>query len=650
MNTVKNIYSIKEYLLDCKSFNSKFKEKIIEKNDEQLDYIVSPIDENVYLSACAGSGKTEVVAMKATYEISKWNSLGGIAILTFTNEATDTITSRIKQYSDIKSFYPHYVGTLTSFINGYITQKFANHHIEFKKNTQSYSVIDKDLKPYNNPWIKSYKAPFSYITKKKKRLDIYAHQIYYDPKIKDFVIYLPNFKTKTTISFKEYYYSDSFQEYLKNLRQESKKDWLFKEDYLLDELKKLKKRFYKDGFANFEDLNSIAYSTLNNNLEISSRLAKRFPLILVDECQDLSWIEIEILKSLSVNGSKLHFIGDLNQAIYEFKNATPNDTLKLISNFKLLRLTQNYRSCQTIVNTTNKIASLPLSLQGNAEDIFKENSILYIEYSSLDMLKNTYNSVLEKLRITTNQAAILVRSKKLKEELKKENDIHNHYLIMALQLWHTNVPSDQIRALTYTGYFISKYFGSGINQKNYHCPKEITSVYQWRLFLKDFLNICSQYPALMNFKTVKYGEWYKDYRETHLNIINKAYMSLKNFDEIKDRNFDTVKVITPKGTTKLPVEISKNLSSNTQPQVLTIHASKGCEFDSVMVVSNNDIKSSGFWKNWIEEEGETRRIGYVANSRAKYSLVWAIPTLQPEEKILLESLGFKNYLDLVNKA
>ena len=45
-------------------------------------------------------------------------------------------------------------------------------------------------------------------------------------------------------------------------------------------------------------------------------LSKRFPLIIIDECQDLSWVQLNILKKLQEQESTLHFIGDLNQAIY----------------------------------------------------------------------------------------------------------------------------------------------------------------------------------------------------------------------------------------------------------------------------------------------------------------------------------------------
>nr|WP_281278205.1 hypothetical protein [Paenibacillus anaericanus] len=72
-----------------------------------------------------------------------------------------------------------------------------------------------------------------------------------------------------------------------------------------------------------------------------------------------------------------------------------------------------------------------------------------------------------------------------------------------------------------------------------------------------------------------------------------------------------------------------------------MHSVKGKDFEGVMVVSSQRNTGSGHWKQWIESDGEAKRIGYVASTRAKYSLIWAVPTLKKGEKIIIESYGFK---------
>ena len=100
--------------------------RIKEKTDDQLDYILSSIDTNTYLEACAGSGKTEVLGIKAAYEICRWTSRdSGIAVLSFTNDAADTILDRVMTFYRKPLPSNHFVGTFSSFVHGYIAQKFG---------------------------------------------------------------------------------------------------------------------------------------------------------------------------------------------------------------------------------------------------------------------------------------------------------------------------------------------------------------------------------------------------------------------------------------------------------------------------------------------------------------------------------------------
>lgn len=621
-------------------FSTFIMEKIHEKHEEQLEYIISPITENIYLEACAGSGKTEVVGMKAAYEINKWNSNSGIAILTFTNEATETIKKRVKQYSKNTSLYPHFIGTLTSFVHGYIAQKFGSKFIKTKEKDSSYSVIDKNIDIYKNHWLTNYKLPFSFITKNNTKIPLYAHQLYYDHKIKDYIIHLPNIGK---ISLQDYYYSDSFQKFVNELRQKKQQQWLFKLDYIQKKIKEIKLNFYKDGFANFEDLNNIAYTILKNMPIVMSKLAEKYPLILIDECQDLSWIELEILKLLNSGGSNLHFIGDLNQAIYEFKNASPEDTLYTVSNFKKLQLTNNFRSCQSIVDVANKVASISIPIKGLAKDYLKENSVLYLEYNDINMLKETYIKFLKQINVSAENATILVRQAKMKDLIEQTTVQSPHSLIDALQLWYTRNPTNQIKALELAGSYIQKYFDGGKSKKDYFCPKGITSTYKWRIFLKNYLESFSSYPLLLDFTNKTYGVWYNEFRNIALKILNEAYKILIEYDnEIELRDFNKMIIRTPSKTANKDIKIIGNLKLFEYPSVTTIHSSKGSQYDAVMVVSNENKTSSGNWRKWIVNDGESKRIGYVANTRAKYSLLWAIPTLTIEEKKIIESYGFKS--------
>lgn len=621
------------------SYISIINSKVREKTEQQLKYVLSSAKENIFLEACAGSGKTEVVGMKAAFEIRKWRSTNsGIAVLTFTNDATDTIKERVKIFSGLTSLYPHYIGTLSGFIHGFIAQsygyKFSKH--KNREGDTSYRLIDKSLVVYDNHWLKKYKLP--YLNHTSSSQDVYANQIYYDHKINDIIIhYSENYK----ISLKDYYQLNEVQEFIQSFREKKGNKHLLSFEFIKKEIGKIKQTFFEDGFANFEDMNYIAYRVLKKSDHLAALLATRFPLIIVDECQDLSWIEINILDQLKNAGAFLHFVGDLNQSIYEFKDADPVTTKQYLSVFEKYFLTDNFRSCHSIVNTSNKLLGVSLSIRGLEIDKYGEKSVCYLEYQDLASLKQKYIEFLMEVEIPFNNSAILVRQQNMKLDLEANYKESKHLIIDALQLWIENTPKSRILALELASRHLHRWFGGAKTRRNYNCPSSINSAYRWRIFIKDFLDGCSAVSDLIRFDGINYSTWYKNFNNNFLNIVQEAYQNLA-IDDSEKRDFSEIsKLISPRGTAKQDIVVYNMPDKINQLSVNTIHSVKGQAFDSVMVVSSLKNSGSGHWKKWIEKELESGRIGYVANTRAKYSLVWGVPILSKEERDLLESYGFK---------
>ena len=114
---------------------------------------------------------------------------------------------------------------------------------------------------------------------------------------------------------------------------------------LREGLREAKLRFLRGGFATYQDIEYIC-SELVSDEWLSRRLAARFPLMIVDECQDLSEAELAILGKLRATGVVLHFVGDMNQAIYSFKGVDPAKVEAFVQDngFAELRLSDNFRS------------------------------------------------------------------------------------------------------------------------------------------------------------------------------------------------------------------------------------------------------------------------------------------------------------------
>jgi superfamily I DNA/RNA helicase len=105
---------------------------MIKLTDEQRAYIGAPIDQHVYLNACPGSGKTEVVAAMVAKVVEEWTSFPkGIAVLTFSNSATDELKNRLVRYLGEPLGFPHLVSTFDSFVHSRMVASIASEVTEF---------------------------------------------------------------------------------------------------------------------------------------------------------------------------------------------------------------------------------------------------------------------------------------------------------------------------------------------------------------------------------------------------------------------------------------------------------------------------------------------------------------------------------------
>lgn len=423
---------------------SKFKKcRIAEKTHDQLNYVLSPIDKNVFLSACAGSGKTEVVGMKAAYEISRWdkNSRNGIAVLTFTNEAAYVIKDRVSQFNRITRTYPHFIGTFSSFIHQYIAQPFGYCFMNYIGNNGdcSFRIIDKSINNNRNHWLNNYSV-----------YSVSANKTYYDHKTKKYYI----FQNHKEFDVKQYYKIISSRGH-GNIMSYSE---------FVRSIKKNKKDFISDGFTNFEDMNYIAYKVLRKSERISSVIAKRFPLIMVDECQDLSLIELKILDILKEKGSTLHLIGDLNQSIYEFKRVDPDDTRDFAKDFIEYKLSLNFRCCKSIVKFTNELVPNCKNIVSEHEDKYGENTLLYMSYEDETDTVGNYIELLKIFDINISKACIIAKQNSVVDKLLKREKCPS-LLISAIYLWHYGNAIQKSEALEYAGEEISDWLGGGTSKK-----------------------------------------------------------------------------------------------------------------------------------------------------------------------------------------
>lgn len=595
-------------------------------NANQIKYIVEDIGNNVLLRACPGSGKTEVLGIKSAYEIGQWvDKWSGIAILTFANSAENEIRSRIKAYLNMNIQHPHFIGTFTSWIHGYIANPFSSKITNYAGDLEcdkSLKIIDRDS---NSDFLKVYSTKYQY----KELGNIRANEYYED------------FKTGKYI-------------YTGKRNRDGKKilsDLLEEDAWRVEDLDNLKKRFWKNGFCVYEDVEHIVYLVLNQHMEIASYVSQRFPVILVDECQDLSYVQLKILEQIMKQGSKVHFIGDLNQSIYGFRKINPSDTddFVLKNKFHIMELKQNYRSTQQIVDICGYIINSKIKIEGCAKKTTNHSMIalLYENNKEIEIVEK-FNKIVLQANLDLNKSRVIVRNNSLKNKLLgiKATGLSNNRLedfAKAIYLCKKNATINDFK----DGYLLlckvvqMIYFNESehLNSSYFYSPCEF-SLKEWKKIVCNLKEKFMECNELFNF-ALSWKEWKK--------ILAKVLKDQSiEVPELKNSKIEIGKIRS--GNSLETVEkVLFNKHKKVDCYIETIHGCKGMSLDAVLFMSSSKPskeKSGAYWSQWfdIAQIDEKNRMAYVACSRAKHILALGIPNtsnFDEEDRIDLINLGFE---------
>jgi len=622
--------------------------RIVEKTEKQLKYVLSSNKDNIFLKACPGSGKTEVIGLKAAYEFQLWKKRNsGIAILTFTNNAADTIRERVQQFSGIgKSAYPHYIDTIDSWLHGYLAHPFGHLITGYKgeKWDRSIKVVEDSI---FDGWINNYTCNIPYYYKDKNgklmRMPLYANNIRFDFKNNNNIWEIKRPGSSEYIKDKDYFEL--------NISKEEGLDLKLKD--IRTDFKNAKQKFLEDGFATYCDIECICYRLLKNHSNITQRLSQKFPFIIIDECQDLSWIQMEIFKSLKLYGTSIHFVGDLNQAIYEFKKVDPKNVESFITDnkFKSLYLTDNFRSCQPIVDICQKIVNGDRVI-GKEESSLCYQPCICIQYKKDEIvtLPARFEKHLKKVGINTDKSAILARGWSTVYKLNALNngqvDKPQFQLAMAIHLYgiYKKAKDELLKeTLKYLGKFLAKiYFkDKHCNSHQYYCPKIVDSLMRWRIFLSNILGELLEKNCDISDLNKTWKDWIGCVRK-QISITANNYLSILQIDNYRFEQIEGKYLKAPanKGGEKVIDSLCSGKKIYTKIQITTIHKAKGKTFDAVLLVSTSQKgNQGGHWEEWLKDvNAESARFSYVASSRPKKLLVWAIPETKDLSEI--EKLGF----------
>jgi DNA helicase-2/ATP-dependent DNA helicase PcrA len=277
------------------------------------------------VEACPGAGKTRAV-IERFKQSAKAHSRKGVALVSFTNIASDTAVSRcLDEPSLFKP--PHFIGTFDTFVHRYIlTPVLAASLGKAPTYLSSWSDLQHD-----NQYIQGARG--------------YSGQ----------GISIDNFVKRVggQVVLNEEGLGDGDKRYLNNMRSASVSDY----NALLARCITKINQHNERGVYDSDTARHKALSLLESGV-IGAKLALRFSEVIVDEFQDCSDIEHAILAKLKEAGIHILAVADADQAIFEFRNASPQayqDFRATLDQREIIQFKDNYRSSQPICDLISSL-------------------------------------------------------------------------------------------------------------------------------------------------------------------------------------------------------------------------------------------------------------------------------------------------------
>jgi DNA helicase-2/ATP-dependent DNA helicase PcrA len=304
-------------------------------NPQQRAAATAPLETPLLIIAGAGTGKTNTLAHRVAHLIHAGVNPARILLLTFTRRAAAEMTRRAEGIlQSVSSFRlpPSSFSRVWSGTFHAISNRLLRLHAQSLGLGENFTVIDRsDAEDFLNVCRADLQLDKGDVRFPRKAtcLSIYSRCVNAQEPIEDAL--------KTHFPW--------CQDYPEQLRT------LFKE---------YTNRKLEQNLLDYDDLLLYWFHAMQDE-QVAADVRSRFDACLVDEYQDTNALQAAILKNLCPDGRGLTVVGDDAQSIYSFRAATVHNILDFPNTFptaQVLKLEQNYRSVQPILDATNAVIAL----------------------------------------------------------------------------------------------------------------------------------------------------------------------------------------------------------------------------------------------------------------------------------------------------
>ena len=414
-----------------------------------------------------------------------------------------------------------------------------------------------------------------------------------------------------------------------------------------------KKKYRK---IDFEDMLIQCRDLFMKRPDILKKWQEKFQYILVDEFQDVNQAQYDVVRMLAVPQDNLFVVGDDDQSVYGFRGAKPGIMMEFMKDYPKARqilLDVNYRSSGYIVKGALRvIGNNKIRFEKKIEAFRKPDETVHVQEVKDPVQEAEY--VLERIReyrekgVSYTEMAVLYRTN---VDARAMSELMMEYQIPFVMKEHLNNIYEHFIALDMISYlrlsqgeYDRKYFLQIANRPNRYLTREsmktgnvsyesLRRYYRDKDWMVDRIDqlewdmkmICDKTPyAAIQYirKRMGYDEFLKEYAayrkissEDLFAVLEEIWQNSKGYGTIKEW-FEHIESYG-----KMLKEQNKKNGEKEGVNLMTMHAAKGLEFDTVFVIEANE-GSCPYKKATTDEEiEEERRLFYVAMTRAKRKLV-----------------------------
>ncbi|VEU76959.1 ATP-dependent helicase [Mycoplasmopsis columbina] len=326
------------------------RERILKDLNEDQEKALNYFDGPLRIIAGAGSGKTRVLTRKIAYLI---NCLAiapsEILAVTFTNKAANEMNERVMQYSNIDP---------------------QNTTVEKPEICTFHALCAKILR--KEAHFLGFKNDFQIVDETDKKTIL--NNIYKNHNLSTQEVKYTRLINLFSMAKNSNFTSD---ELVSELNQRDNDLASRDSNKLIGQMFDEYNAFLKEkNCFDFDDLIIKVNELFNSIPDVADFWANKYSYILVDEFQDTSKLQYEIIKKLSSKNAQLTIVGDPDQTIYSWRGADVNlilDFDKDFPNTETVILKTNYRSSQKILNAANSL--IKYNKKRFSKDLVTDNNL-----------------------------------------------------------------------------------------------------------------------------------------------------------------------------------------------------------------------------------------------------------------------------------